>query len=159
MLVSSPNWGPRPYYYYCQAVAIWWCVAPSLTRERIGRLQLLLFFTSAAILRSESRGTHDHIPLSQIRDSFNLEGQDPVFLSPRNRVAQLHPKALGSLFVVPYDSQGYGGAIRTRLLTECPWSCEVKITLRLVVYSQSVRLGIKPLETHNQWFFSTEHLR
>jgi hypothetical protein len=33
----------------------------------------------------------------------------------RNRVAQLYPQTLGSLFVASYDSQGYGGGIRTRL--------------------------------------------
>jgi hypothetical protein len=59
--------------------------------------------------RYESRGTHDHILLSRIRNCPNLEGQVPVFISPRNRVAQLYPQALGSLFVASYDSQGYGG--------------------------------------------------
>jgi hypothetical protein len=52
-----------------------------------------------------------------IRDSPNLEGQVPVFTSPRNRVAQLYPRALGSLFVSSYDSQGYDGGILTRLHT------------------------------------------
>jgi hypothetical protein len=33
----------------------------------------------------------------------------------RNRVAQLYPHALGSFFFASYDSQGYGGGIRTRL--------------------------------------------
>jgi hypothetical protein len=47
----------------------------------------------------------------------NLEGQVPVFISPRNRVAQLYPRALGSLFVFSYDSQGYGGGILNRLHT------------------------------------------
>jgi hypothetical protein len=50
-----------------------------------------------------------------IWDSPNLEGQVPVFISPRNRVAQLYPRALGSLFVTSYDSQGYGGVILTRV--------------------------------------------
>jgi hypothetical protein len=36
--------------------------------------------------------------LSQIRDSPNLEGQVLIFISPRNRMAQLYPQALGSLF-------------------------------------------------------------
>jgi hypothetical protein len=67
----------------------------------------VLIFANAAILRSESRGIHDHILLSQLRDSTKLEGQVPVFTSPRNRVAWLYPQALGSLFVVSYDSQGY----------------------------------------------------
>jgi hypothetical protein len=53
--------------------------------------------------------------LSQIRDSPNLEGQVPVFISSRNRVAQLYPQALASFYVASYDSQGYGGGIRTRL--------------------------------------------
>jgi hypothetical protein len=42
----------------------------------------------------------------------NLEGQVPVFISPRN-MARLYSQALGSLFVASYDSQGYGGGIRT----------------------------------------------
>jgi hypothetical protein len=46
-----------------------------------------------------------------IRDSPNLEGQVPVFISPRNRVAQLYPRKLGSLSIASYDSQGYGGSI------------------------------------------------
>jgi hypothetical protein len=80
----------------------------SLTRRYVCRLQLLLVLASAVILWSESRLTRDHILLSQIRDSPNLEGQVPVFISPRNRVAQLYPQTLGSLFVASYDSQGYG---------------------------------------------------
>jgi hypothetical protein len=67
----------------------------SLMRGWVCRLQLLLVLASAVILRSESRGTHDHILLSQIRDSPNMEGQVPVFTSPMNRVARLYPQALG----------------------------------------------------------------
>jgi hypothetical protein len=66
---------------------------------------------SAVILGSESCRTHDHILLSQIRDSPNLEGQVSVFISSRNRIARLYPQALGSIFVTSYDSQGYGGDI------------------------------------------------
>jgi hypothetical protein len=54
-------------------------------------------FASAVILRSEFRGTQD-ILLSQIRDSRNLEGQVPVFISHRNRVAQLYPQGTGFPF-------------------------------------------------------------
>jgi hypothetical protein len=49
--------------------------------------------------------------------SPNLEGQVPIFISPRNRVVQLYPRALGSLFVASYDSQSYGGGILTHLHT------------------------------------------
>jgi hypothetical protein len=72
---------------------------------------------SAVILGSEPRGIHDHILLSQIRDSPNLEGQVPVFLSSRSRVAWLYNQALGSLSVTSNDSQGYGGGIGPRLYT------------------------------------------
>jgi hypothetical protein len=46
--------------------------------------------------------TRNRILRPQIRDSPNLEGHVPVFISPRNREAQV----LGSLFVASYDSQG-----------------------------------------------------
>jgi hypothetical protein len=61
-------------------------------RGWVSRLQLLLVLAGAVILGSQSGGTHDHILLSHIRDSPNLEGQVPVFISPRNRVARLYPR-------------------------------------------------------------------
>jgi hypothetical protein len=84
-------------------------------RGRVCRLQLQLVLAGAVIIRSESRGTHSHILLSQIRDSPNLKGQVPVFISPRNRMARLYPQALGSLLVSSYDLQGYGGGIPTSI--------------------------------------------
>jgi hypothetical protein len=60
--------------------------ALSLTRGRICRLQFLLALAIAVILRSETRGIHDHISLSQIRGSPNLEDQVLVFIFLRNRV-------------------------------------------------------------------------
>jgi hypothetical protein len=68
-------------------------------------------------LRSESRRIHDHILLAQIRDSPNLEGQVAVFITLRNKVARLYTQVLGTFLVASYDSQGYGGGIRTRLHT------------------------------------------
>jgi hypothetical protein len=64
----------------------------SLTRSWVCRLQLLLVLASAVILGSKSLGTHDNILLSQIRNSPNLEGQVPVFISPRKRMAPLYPR-------------------------------------------------------------------
>jgi hypothetical protein len=58
----------------------------SLMTGWVCRLQMLLALASSVILGSESRGTRDHILLSQIRGSPNLEGQVPVFTSPRNWV-------------------------------------------------------------------------
>jgi hypothetical protein len=112
---QAPIWGLGPDFYHCQIFAglLMW---GALSDERAG-----LLFTIAAGPRQHShfwvraRGNRGHILLSQIRDFPNLEGQVPVFISPRNRVAHLYPQALGSLFVASYDSKGYGGGIRTRL--------------------------------------------
>jgi hypothetical protein len=75
----------------------WWG-AFSLTWGRVCRLHSLLVLASAVILGSESRGTHNHILLSLIRDSHNLEGQDLVIIFPRNRVAQLYHPGTGFPF-------------------------------------------------------------
>jgi hypothetical protein len=57
-------------------------VTSSLMRGWVCHLQLLLVLASAVILRSESRGTHDHILLPHIRDSPNLEGRSLDLYSP-----------------------------------------------------------------------------
>jgi hypothetical protein len=93
-------------------IAVCWCGALSLTGGRVCRLKLLQVLASAIILGSGSRGTNDHILLSQIRDF---------------------------LFVASYDSQGYRGSIRPRLHTGFDSSVKVRVrvTLRLTV-SRSV---------------------
>jgi hypothetical protein len=65
-------------------------VTSSRQRGWVCPLQLLLVLASAVILGTESHGIYNHILLSQIRDSPNPEGQVPVFISPRKRVAQLY---------------------------------------------------------------------
>jgi hypothetical protein len=67
-----------------------WCGSPSLMRGRVCCLQLLLDLASAFILWSKSHMTHDHILMSEIQDLHKLEGQVPIFISPRNRVSQLY---------------------------------------------------------------------
>jgi hypothetical protein len=61
-------WGLRPDFYYCQSVAglqTW--VALSDDRTSLS-FTVLLVLDSAVIFGSESRGTRDHILLSQVRD-------------------------------------------------------------------------------------------
>jgi hypothetical protein len=64
-------------------------------------------------------------------DSPYLEGQVPVLIYPRNRVAQLYPQALSFLSIVSYNSQGYGEGIVTLLhmgytgMTCCVYNSEV----------------------------------
>jgi hypothetical protein len=60
-------------------------VTSSLTRGRVCCLYLLLVLASAVILISEFCGTYDHILLSQIRDSSDLEGQVHVLISPKEQ--------------------------------------------------------------------------
>jgi hypothetical protein len=122
LAMKHPSGAYDQIFITVRQLRVCWCGALSLARGRVCRIQLLLVLASAVILRSKSRGTHDHILLSQIRDSPNLEGQVPVFISPRNRMALLYPQALGSIFVASYDSQGYSpphGAVVAEWL-RCP---------------------------------------
>jgi hypothetical protein len=52
------------------------------------------------------------------------KARSPYLYYTRNRVAQLYPQALGSLFVASYDSQGYGGHSQINL-TAVPFRCPV----------------------------------
>jgi hypothetical protein len=83
-------------------------------RGWVCRLKLLLVLASAVILRPESRGTHDHILLSQIRDSSTWRAGPRIYIS-QEQGDPVIPQAEGSFFVASYDSQGYGGGIRRRL--------------------------------------------
>jgi hypothetical protein len=95
-------------------------VTSSITRGWVCRLQLLLVLASAVILRSESRGTHNHILLPHVRFETlsTWRARSLYSYPPRNRVTRLYPQALGPLFVASYDSQVYGGRIRARLHRE-----------------------------------------
>jgi hypothetical protein len=90
-------------------------VTSSLTRRWVCHLQLLLVLASVVILGSDFRGTHDHILLPQFRDSPNLEGQVPVFISPRNRVAIYTPRHWVPFSSPPTTRRAAG--IRTRVHT------------------------------------------
>jgi hypothetical protein len=119
------------------------------------RMDLLFKIATGPRQRSHSRVRvpRDSWPYFTVSNSrlSSLEGQFPVFISPRNRVAQLYPRALGSLFVASYDSLGYGGGIQTRLHMGTR-STKVNVTLRLAVYRQSV-LALRPLRLMTRDFF------
>jgi hypothetical protein len=67
---------------------------------------------SVIIQWSESHRTRNHILLSHLR-LLQPGGPGSRIYIPRNRVAQSYPRALGSFYVVSYDSQGYSGGILT----------------------------------------------
>jgi hypothetical protein len=66
--IKLPSWAYNQISITVGQLRVCWCGALSLTRGRVYRLQLLLDLASAVILGSESRGTRDHILLSQIQD-------------------------------------------------------------------------------------------
>jgi hypothetical protein len=101
-----PIWGPRPDFNYCQTVG-GFLLSGSLSDK-----STCLSFTNAADSHQQSFSGPSPAGLTHIRDSPSLDGQVP-FIYPRNRVAQLYPQTLGSLFI--YNSQGYSGGIRTHL--------------------------------------------
>jgi hypothetical protein len=70
-------------------------------------LAVIVLMSCTVILESRVPRTHDQILLSQFWDSPNLEGQVPIFISPRNRMAQLYHQALGSLFIASYNSSHF----------------------------------------------------
>jgi hypothetical protein len=99
---QAPIWGPRQNFYYCQTVAglLMW---GALSNERTG-----LSFAIAVRIHSQVRFPRDSWPHFIVLDLRLPQpgGPDPRIYIPRNRVAQLYPQALGSLFVASYDSQG-----------------------------------------------------
>jgi hypothetical protein len=91
--VSGSHLEPMTKFFYSVwQLQVYCCGAPSLMRGRVSNLliYLLLGLARAVMLRSKSWRT-ETIFYCPIWDSPNLEGQVPVFISPRNRVAQLYP--------------------------------------------------------------------
>jgi hypothetical protein len=133
----------------------------ALSDERTG-----LSFTIAA---GHHQGSHSRVSraglmtifYSLIRDSSILVSQVPVFISPKNREAQLYPPdtefPFHSLLRLAgirwtYSSlppRGHGLTVRVI----------VRVTLRPAVYSQPIPLGAKPLAVPTRDFFATEPLR
>jgi hypothetical protein len=105
VLAPTP-WDSRLEYFFSN----WTPAVRVLSDERMG-----LSFTIAAgphqRIHSQVWVPQDSCPHFTVSDSRLPQPgvQVPVFISPRNRVAQLYPPALGSIFVALYDSQGYGG--------------------------------------------------
>jgi hypothetical protein len=92
---ASSNSTPYLCCFFLDNFRVCWCGAPSLTRCRVCTFQFFLGIANTTFLRSESDGTHDNILLSLFFSLPNLEGQVPVFIFSRNRVARLYPQALG----------------------------------------------------------------
>jgi hypothetical protein len=70
----------------------------SLTIGLVCRLRLLLVLASAVILMSESSGTHEHVLLSQIRDSAKPGGLGPRIYIPQEQGGPVIPPGTGFPF-------------------------------------------------------------
>lgn len=71
---QTPIWCPWSDFNTVKQLRVCWCGAASLTRGRVCSLQWLSGLASAVIHGSKLRGTQDHILLTEIWDSLNLEG-------------------------------------------------------------------------------------
>jgi hypothetical protein len=93
--VEPPSGAHDQNFYYCWTFAVF-------------MLRTGLYFTHTIFCHSSvqvQQNSWPHLTVSfeatcycLKRDSPNLEGQVPVFISPRKRVAQLYPRALGFPF-------------------------------------------------------------
>jgi hypothetical protein len=72
---------------------------------------------------------------SGLRPTPNLKDQVSVFMVHSDKVAQLYPLAPGCVFVVFYDSQGYGGEILTYVHAGNPiWSLPNNCVIFVLFY-------------------------
>jgi hypothetical protein len=105
-------------------------------RGRVCSFQLLMGLSSGVFLGSESS------VLSQYWDCPNLEGQVPVFMSPRNRVAQLYPQGLGLLLLSNQSNVTADG--QSASLSRCQepiWDPQlIPLLLSLIIFRQ-LRVG------------------
>jgi hypothetical protein len=90
-------------------------VTSSLTRGWVCHLQPLLALASAVILGYESRGPHNHNFTASGSRLPRPWGQGPRIYIPQEQGGPVIPPGTGFPFRRSYDSQGYGGGIRTRL--------------------------------------------
>jgi hypothetical protein len=66
--IKHPSGANDQIFIIVRPLRVCWCGALSLTRGQVCHLQLLLVLACAVIFGSESRGTRDHILLSQNQD-------------------------------------------------------------------------------------------
>jgi hypothetical protein len=108
---------------------ICWYGVPSPTRGRVCRLQLLLADNNAVLLRSDSCAAHDHMLLSQIRGSPNLESQIPY----------LYPPEQGGPIIYPGTGYPFRRLLR---LAGLRWILEPASTREVITSNYETTLGL-----------------
>jgi hypothetical protein len=153
--VRCPSGTLDPFFFlleiFFRQLRVCYFVAPSLTRGRVCNLPYNCFWAlPEQSLLGRSPAELMAIFHCLIWSSSNLEIQVPIFISSRNRVAQLYPWVLGSLFVASYDSQGNSGGILTRLQTGLCWWVGTEVGVyssQMLVTSFQITLHCNPDHT------------
>jgi hypothetical protein len=110
---QAPSVAQDQIFVSVRQLLVCWCGTPSLTSGQVS-FMIAAGPCQCSHFGSKSHGIHDLIIPSQIPDP-HLEGQVSVFIPPRNRVAQLHSQAQGSLSIASYGQHGYSRGIQTQL--------------------------------------------
>jgi hypothetical protein len=138
--LSSPwreaPWDSRPVFFWLNACGYSTYVTSSLTRGWVCSLQLLLALASAVILRSDSRGTRDHILLSQIRDSPKPGGPGPPIYIPRNRMARFPFRRFILIWTTSYIAYQYPRKRRLILQRRIGFQLSIPVETSFIFESQ-----------------------
>jgi hypothetical protein len=151
----SLSWCQAPpefqYQIFVTVRQLWvcWCRAPSLTRGRVCRLQLLLILASAVILGSESRRTHDHILLSPFREFLNRRAKSPYLYPPGIGWPSYYPRKW-VLFSLPPTTRRATVEVFEPSLVGRSVGRYVKL---LMAFASTIILGFALLEVHDQDFY------
>jgi hypothetical protein len=143
VLVSSPHLWPKTRFLLVRQLRVFWCGAPSLTRGRVCRLQLLLVIGSAVILAGLMTVSNSRLPQPR--------GPGPRIYIPQEQGGPVITPGTGLRVAFSSPPTTRRATVEVfELASTRDWLTQVKVrvTLRLAAYHQSVHLGVKPLDTH-----------
>jgi hypothetical protein len=112
VLVSGTHLGLGDQFFFLLEISfrllrVCYFVAPSLTRVQVCNLLYNCFWAlpEQSLLSEVPQNSRPYFTVSS-ETPPTWRARSPYLFPPRNRVTQLYPRALGSLFVASYDSQG-----------------------------------------------------
>jgi hypothetical protein len=116
---DMPPWDSQPaFFFFNWTLAVIVLMLYLLWREDGSVVYSCCLFSPAqSFLGQSPAGLMTTFYCLRFKTSSIPEGQVPVFISSRNRVAELYPQALGSPLVPSYESQRYSGGIWPRFHT------------------------------------------